>query len=166
MGVAGAGSWFVRGAQPRRRSRRGGRRPPSRPEGGGLRPGGRCGRAGLGGAGGEAAGGWVQGEAGPQGRPGRRPGRRGRPQAAPESRPEGGLPCGPWGGVCRGRDGKAYHAPDGRQPGLYKKLYTISLNCHLFLPKIKKCVKYCSQFADIMGASERDGVPKKGRSEP
>ena len=47
-----------------------------------------------------------------------------------------------------------------------KKLYTISLNCHLFLPKIKKCVKYCSQFADIMDASERDGVPKKGRSEP
>ena len=47
-----------------------------------------------------------------------------------------------------------------------KKLYTISLNCHLFLPKIKNCVKYCSQFADIMDASERDGVPKKGRSEP
>ena len=84
------------------------------------RPGGRYGRAGLGGAGGEAAGRWVQGEAGPQGRPGRRPGRRGRPQAAPESRPEGGLPCGPWGGVCRGRDGKAYHAPAGRQPGLQK----------------------------------------------
>ena len=74
----------------------------------------------MGGAGGEAAGGWVQGEAGPQGRPGLRPGRRGRPQAAPESRPEGGLPCGPWGGVCRERDGKAYHAPDGRQPGLQK----------------------------------------------
>ena len=132
----------------------------------GRSPGGRCGRAGLGWAGGEAAGGWVQGEAGPQGRPGRRPGRRGRPQAAPESRPEGGLPCGPGGRGMQGRDRKAYHAPDGRQPGLYKKLYTISLNCHLFLPKIKNCVKYCSQFADIMGASERDGVPKKGRSEP
>ena len=73
----------------------------------------------MGGAGGEAAGG-VQGGAGPQGRPGRRPGRRGRPQAAPESRPEGGLPCGPWGEVCRERDGKAYHASDGRQPGLQK----------------------------------------------
>lgn len=143
MGVVCVWSWFVRGAQPRRRIR---------PEGGGLRPGGRCGRAGLGGAGGEAAGGWVQGEAGPQGRPGRRPGRRGRPAG----RGAGYAGAGRESVPCIGR--QAARAS--------KKLYTISLNCHLFLPKIKKCVKYCSQFADIMDASERDGVPKKGRSEP
>ena len=89
-------------------------------------------------------------------------GRRPPPKAARRA----ACPAGRGAGVCGERDGKAYHAPDSRQPGLYKKLYTISLNCHLFLPKIKKCVKYCSQFADIMDASERDGVPKKGRSEP
>ena len=105
----------------------------------GRSPGGRCGRAGLGGAGGEAAGGWVLGEAGPQGRPGRRPGRRGRPQAAPESRPEGGLPCGPWGGVCRGRDGKAYHAPDGRQPGLQKTLHNFTKLSPVFTEDKKMC---------------------------
>ena len=59
-----------------------------------------------------AGGGGPAGPPRPQGRPGRR--------AAPESRPEGGFPCGPWGEVCRERDGKAYHAPDGRQPGLQK----------------------------------------------
>ena len=86
----------------------------------------------MGGAGGEAAGGWVQGEAGgeaagwvqgeagPQGRPGRRPGRRGRPQAAPESRPEGGLPCGPWGGVCRGGTGKRTMHRTAGSPGFTK----------------------------------------------
>ena len=138
LGEKGAGR--VAGPpQGRRRSRRGGRRPPSRPEGGGLRPGGRCGRAGLGGAGGEAAGGWVQGEAGPQGRPGRRPGRRGRPQAAPESRPEGGLPCGPWGGVCRGGTGKRTMHRTAGSPGFKKTLHNFTKLSPVFTEDKKLC---------------------------
>ena len=114
-----------------------------RVHGGGLcvgrSPGGRCGRAGLGGAGGEAAGGWVQGEAGPQGRPGRRPGRRGRPQAAPESRPEGGLPCGPWGGVCRGGTGKRTMHRTAGSPGFKKTLHNFTKLSPVFTEDKKLC---------------------------
>ena len=154
MGVAGAWSWVVRGAQPRRRSRRGGGAPAegtggqawagraAKPPGGGCR-GRRARRAAP--AEGRGVGG------------GRRPPpKAARRAACPAGRGAGYAGAGRESVPCTGR--QAARAS--------KKLYTISLNCHLFLPKIKNCVKYCSQFADIMDASERDGVPKKGRSEP
>lgn len=166
MGVVCAWSWFVRGAQPRRRSRRGGRRPPSRPEGGGLRPGGRCGRAGLGGAGGEAArGGGCRGRRARRAAPAAGRGVGGGRRPPPKAARRAACPAGRGAGYAGA--GRESVPCTGRQAArASKNLYTISLNCHLFLPKIKKCVKYCSQFADIMDASERDGVPKKGRSEP
>ncbi len=94
-----------------------------RVHGGGLcvgrSPGGRCGRAGLGGAGGEAAGGWVQGEAGGEAAGGWVQGEAG-PQGRPRKPPGGRLALRAVGRGMQGRDGKAYHAPDGRQPGLQK----------------------------------------------
>ena len=136
--------------------------------GGRVHGGGRCG-----GAGGQA---WAGRAVKPPG--GGYRGRRARRAAPAEGRGGGGgrrpppkaarraaCPAGRGAGYAgAGREGVPC---TGRQAArASKKLYTISLNCHLFLPKIKNCVKYCSQFADIMDASERDGVPKKGRSEP
>ena len=141
-----------------------------RVHGGGLcvgrSPGGRCGRAGLGGAGGEAAGGWVQGEAGGEAAGGVGAG-GGGPAGPPRPKAARRAACPAGRGAGYAGAGRESVPCTGRQAArASKKLYTISLNCHLFLPKIKNCVKYCSQFADIMDASERDGVPKKGRSEP
>ena len=167
---AGAWGWFVRGV-----GLCVGRSP-----GGGAAAaaaGRRAARRAAGCAPAEGAGGqaWAGRAAKP---PGGCSGRRARRAAPAEGRGVGGgrrpSPKAARRAACPAGRGAGYAGAGresvpctGRQAArASKKLYTISLNCHLFLPKIKNCVKYCSQFADIMNASERDGVPKKGRSEP
>ena len=68
-----------------------------------------------------------------------RPGRRGRPQAAPESRPEGGLPCGPWGGVCRGGTGKRTMHRTAGSPGFKKTLHNFTKLSPVFTEDKKLC---------------------------
>ena len=131
-GLAGAGSWFVRGAQPRRRRRRGGRRA--------------AGCAPAEGAGGQA---WTGRAVKP---PGGCRGRRARRAAPAEGRGVGGgrrpppkaarraaCPAGRGAGVCRGGTGKRTMHRTAGSPGFKKALHNFTKLSPVFTEDKKLC---------------------------